>query len=285
MGELNRSLNPLQGESIMVRYVLKVGLCALTLSTVGVLGACGDDDSTDGTEDDGDDGSEVDAGDDDDGGDEPDAGDGADSGADEYTQTAGFDPLGPGMPGKDSTATMVRTPDGAEIELTVTNLTPGNVYTMWWVIYQNPEECLATPDKELKCAPSDTPLLGEPELYSAVQSALVYAGPPPDGGVEADDKGTVTLTRSYAANTDPAEGIYLPPKVDGSYWEGLVDPPKAEIHVAIRDHGPPEKDPEAYENQRTTFISDNCDPDGEGPEKGYACATVAAAPFPSATLK
>jgi hypothetical protein len=271
----------------MVRKVVKVSLCALLLSTVSVLGACGDDDSSeDGTED-GDDGTEADAGDDDGGDDgEPDAG--ADSGLDEVTQEGEFVTIGPdGMnPIKGSLATLVRTPEGVEVTMTVPELEAGNVYTMWWTFFQNPEACLTDPKGEIKCNPNDsaggpTP---DPEVYTATQGAFVYGIPAPEGGVVADEKGTVTITRSYAANTDPTEGIYVTAGEDKGYWEGLTDVMKAEIHVAFRDHGPASKDPDILNEQLTTFTSSNCDPDQDGPMKGDPCGTVAAKPFPSVTL-
>jgi hypothetical protein len=161
--------------------------------------------------------------------------------------------------------------------MTVTGRIPGNVYTMWWVIFQNPEACLTTPDAEIKCSPADTAggMMPDPEVYTATQGALVYGGPAPDGATIADEDGTVTFTRSYAVNTDPSEGIYVGPKEDLSYWEGLTDVMAAEIHVAVRDKGPPSKDKDILLQQQTLFFPENCEQAGGD----YPCATSAALPF------
>lgn len=260
----------------MIRDCLTASLCTLLSLGVVPLAACGGDDDDDGS------GAAIDAGDDD----APDAGDDGevDAGADSVTQTATFSLIGAGTELAGSSGTLIRTPEGLEADITVTELTAGNVYTMWWVIYQNPELCIqgeGNPEAPSLCgAPLDLPVMGsDPDHVTEVQGAFVYAIPAPDGGEAADETGTVTLTRTYAANTDPENGIYYPagsaPPV--GYWDGLVDPMTAEVHIAVRDHGPEGNSGVDVEEQRSVFNSANC-----GAPPLYMCATYAAAIFPAA---
>lgn len=268
----------------MSRNFLTVSLCTLMSSSLFFVGCGGDDD--DDADDQADDGAAVDAGsDDDDGGDEPDAGDDGgdvDAGSDTVTQTEEFRTLAGAVELEGSSGTLVRTAESWEIDITVTDLIPGNVYTMWWVIYQNPELCVqgeGNPDALSLCgAPADLPVNGsDPDHVTDVQSALIYALPRPDGGATADEAGTITLSRTYLANTDPEEGIYYPagsaPPV--GYWEGLTNPLTAEVHVAIRDHGPVGSNGIDLDEQRSDFLTSNCGP--KAPL--YPCVTYAAAVF------
>lgn len=268
----------------MVRYVLKVSLCALMLSSVSVLGACGDDDA--GASDDGDDdGTDPDAGSDD-GEDDGECdhleGCPPDAGADEVVQTGTWTDVTvmPGVPIDGSEATLTRTADGLEAEVTIPGYIEGNVYTFWWVIYQNPEICTGgTGEPNLCLAPDDLPSTGEVDHLVAVQAAFLYGVPAPEGGVIIDKSGTLTLSRSYPANADPAEAIYLPPRagldpLPADYFLGLTDPLKAEVHLAIRDHGPEGNNGIDVDEQRSDFTGANC---GEDPL--YPCSTTTVVAF------
>jgi hypothetical protein len=267
----------------MVRKVLKVGLCALTLSTVGLLGACGDDDANAG--DDGDDnGTGADAG----------GGDGAEcdhlegcppDGGGDVTQTSSFTLLADSSPVDGSTATAVRSADGIQADITVPGLMPGVVYTYWWVVYQNPELCTGGPDENNQClAPDDVPSTAtDIQHIIDVQSAFVYGAPAPEGGVTADDNGTITLSRTLAVNSQ--DGFYLPANMNGTlpdgYWLGLTDPLKAEVHVVVRAHGPEGDGGIDVDEQRSNFNSSNC----AMPVPGICNSSIAAAVFPSAAAQ
>ena len=248
----------------MVRYVLRVSLCALMLSSVSVLGACGDDD---GGSADGDDGDDTDDGDD--GGDEPDAGEECDhlvgcpidAGGD-VVQEATFTTLPEPNPIAGSAGTLTRNAEGFTAEVTVPGMIEGNVYTFWWVFYQNPEECLFSPTTELKCNPMDLPVgTVDPNHVIAVQSALVYGSGDTLGGMVVGADSTFTLTREYATNTDPTLGLFPgtnPPPA--GYWDGITDSLKAEVHLAVRDHGPEGNGGLTLEEQAGSFNSPNCNP-------------------------
>ena len=50
-------------------------------------------------------------------------------------------------------ATITRNANGASAHLHTTGLMPGNVYTLWWAVFDNPDECSDTPTPG--CDPSD----------------------------------------------------------------------------------------------------------------------------------
>lgn len=115
-----------------------------------------------------------------------------------------------------SSSTIIRDPGGVTVTAH-TNLPPGT-YTMWLVIWNNPENCKG----------------GLPGLLCL---------PPPAGGVDVPD--TVQLG---SGNVAPASGV-----VDfgarlvvgdtsgisgGRLRTGLTNPMGAEIHVVLRSHGP-----------------------------------------------
>lgn len=270
----------------MVRYFLKVSLCALTLSSVSILGACGDDDGGSADGDDADD----DDDDDDDG--SPDAGDGEECGhidpcpvdaSEAEVQTGQFLNLANMMaPIDGSSATLTRTADGIEAEITVPGLTEGNVYSWWWVMFQNPENCTANPTAEIKCSPPmDNVQSNDGAKVLLTQAATLYAVGDTVGGAVIGADQTLTLTRTYEKGHDPTEGLFIPAATGlaPNYWSGLTDPLKAEIHIAVRDHGPRDESL-TLEEQAGIFFSENCTQAGGSAN----CVTYAAVPFGSLTL-
>lgn len=141
-----------------------------------------------------------------------------------------------------SSTMLVRTDEFISATVHTQGMTPGYVYTLWIVIFNNPDECATDP-----CTPAD---IANPK----VQASLLNGGaqiPGPDG---AGDFGEVRLlgdvTRAHVAGP------------------GLLDPRRAEIHLAIRTHGPASSDPAVLTQQFTTF-NGGCPPN--------TCATVQAA--------
>jgi len=117
-------------------------------------------------------------------------------------------------------------------------LQPGNVYTAWFAIFNNPENCATTP-----CTAAD---LSNPD----VQASLVNFGGRlvgPDGTAEYAE------VRAVGDTTN----AFLGP--------GLLNSRRAQIHLTVRDHGPALIDPAAFAQQLTTF-NGGCPPN--------ACATV-----------
>ncbi len=111
----------------------------------------------------------------------------------------------------DATATLVRNDNGVRYQLHTTGLTPGNVYTLWLVVVNEPGACAVSP-----CAGSDV------ILNAATRSQVSYAGGHVVGGSEGTFAGHVRV--------GPIDG-WLPERA-------LDDAESAEIHLVVNDHGP-----------------------------------------------
>lgn len=114
---------------------------------------------------------------------------------------------------EDGSATLVTTGDGAFMTFRTDELESGHVYTAWWIIINNPDNCAASP-----CTASD--VLGNTE---AVEADVTQA----DGIIFGED-----------GNMEFAS--FLPVgEISNSWFEaGFTNPSGAELHVVINDHGP-----------------------------------------------
>ena len=115
-------------------------------------------------------------------------------------------------------ATLFRTRRGVVANINVEDLNYG-VYTLWWVIWNNPEACGTD-----GCTDAD---FGRPE----VDVDIGYAG----GGFvgrRGKLRRTVWLFEGQSLNGFPTElGL-----TSGS---GLMDAQDSEVHIVVRDHGEP----------------------------------------------
>lgn len=147
-------------------------------------------------------------------------------------------------------------------------LTPGHVETLWWVIFNNPEECATAP-----CGLGD---LFDP----AVEAACLAA----DGAI-AGGNGRASFQDRLAIGD--VRDSCLP--WFGGTDHGLIDPHGAEVHLMVHDHGPVQ--PGLVPEMRSTFAGgcDFDDPDyplgtfGIPPVESGQCATIQAAIFLAAT--
>ena len=111
-------------------------------------------------------------------------------------------------------ATLVTTADGASIHFSTAGLTDGNVYTLWWVILNNPEMCAET-----ICGFNDIFV-----NFVATGADLVQAG----NGKVIDAVG------------DQVFSAYLPkgPLAKGWFDEGFTNPMGADFAIILNNHGP-----------------------------------------------
>lgn len=114
----------------------------------------------------------------------------------------------------DAEATLVTTENGASIHFSTAGLVDGNVYTLWWVILNNPEMCAETP-----CGFNDIFV-----NFVATGADLVQAG----NGKVIDAAG------------DQVFSAYLPkgdlPK--GWFDTGFTNPMGADFAIILNNHGP-----------------------------------------------
>jgi len=110
-------------------------------------------------------------------------------------------------------AQLVRTDGGVSASLHTNSLNPGNVYTMWWIIVKNPDECAG-----------DTCTAGDVLFNTdALQADVTYAG-----GIVAGGSGMGTLS-SHLSVGDLSNSWF---------GNGFQDARNSEIHLVVNDHGP-----------------------------------------------
>ena len=123
-----------------------------------------------------------------------------------------------------STGTLTRTATGIASTVSTSNLSPGAAYTMWWVIFNNPEFCVGGCDEEDFSNPT-------------VNASVFFA----DGEV---------IGLNGLGNFSAQVGIgQLPSPNQVELGNGLLNPLTAEVWNVVRDHGPASSDPA----QLTTF--------------------------------
>ena len=114
-------------------------------------------------------------------------------------------------------ATLTRSLTGISASGTVAGLTPGNTYTFWLIMFNNPSACVET------CDPSH--LSGEGVGGSSVNG---------DGAI-ADANGNATFAATLAVG-DPGHHQLV-------FGPGAANPMGLEIFTVIRNHGPASADP------------------------------------------
>ncbi len=119
-----------------------------------------------------------------------------------------------GEVGDDAVATLTRDRHGVKYAIRTSGLVPGNAYTLWFVVVNDPGLCHPSP-----C--TGPQVIGDP----AVDGQVTWGRE----GLVATSPGTAKVKERFAAG----------PLLDG--WlqvQGLDDPMGAEIHLIINDHGP-----------------------------------------------
>jgi len=121
------------------------------------------------------------------------------------------------------TATLHRDENRITVNYNTSGLTPGYAYTLWWVIWNNPQNC------EIPGA-CDDPDFGTPELVGV---DVLYAT-----GLVVNDSGLGDFSASLSVD-DFSESVNVDvfelPFVGGLHSGNTFD---AEIHIVLRSHGP-----------------------------------------------
>ncbi len=115
------------------------------------------------------------------------------------------------------TSKLVRTESGVSFELKTSELVPGDVVTLWMVVFNKPEEC---------SDPCNEDDLGNPDVMTDV----LYASGRIIGG---------SGKAGYAGrrNVGDSDGSIFPAWL-GLPSPGLLDAREAEIHFVVHTHGP-----------------------------------------------
>ncbi len=126
---------------------------------------------------------------------------------------------------------LVRTKDGVFATIHATGLTEGVAYTAWFGIFQNPEFCATDP-----CTAADAT---NPDVETSILNI---------GGRVVGADGAATFGGFRAVGDATSSGG--PP---GTPNMGLSEPFKAEIHLAVRNHGAASGDPAVLQAQLSMF--------------------------------
>lgn len=134
-------------------------------------------------------------------------------------QSSGIYRLADGSPVAGGSATLVRNGSGVRMTLHTSQLNPGGAYTVWWVIFNDPDACTeGVPDLGLRCSEED---LGSPAVAASVLLATGHV-------VGKNGRGNFGAHLSTGQLTN-----------DVLFGPGLLDPLGAEIHLIVRGHGDP----------------------------------------------
>lgn len=139
-------------------------------------------------------------------------------------------------------AGLLREADGIGTRVHTTGLAHGDVVTLWWVIFNNPEACA-----DGACGEAD--LFDGPDGPTGVEPSCVYSDGSivgGNGGARFHDRLTVGESRDscidfFVEAVDELEG----------QDHGLTNPAGAEVHLVMRSHGP--FIPGMVQEQRSTF--------------------------------
>ena len=127
---------------------------------------------------------------------------------------------------------LTRTSDSVAFRLFTTHLEAGHAFTVWWVVFNHPENCAgATASTSPRCGMAD---MANP----AVDASALRA----DGDV-VGAFGIGWFSGALAVD-DATEAIV---------GTGLHNPAGADIHFVVRDHGPVSPDPDIAYQQTHTF--------------------------------
>jgi hypothetical protein len=121
-----------------------------------------------------------------------------------------------------SSTAIMRNPNGISMNFQVTDAVAGHAYTVWWVIFNAPENCATTPCSEPDIFNLDT----QTDVTFAAGTIVGANGLSVSGHRSVGD-----LSGSAMPFFNDVLGLDLP-------VVGLIDPEGAEVHLVTRSHGP-----------------------------------------------
>lgn len=110
-------------------------------------------------------------------------------------------------------AELFTTEDGATMNFRTAELENNHIYTVWWVVINDPDACSESP-----CPTSE--ILGTPDV---IEADVTWGD-----GILVSDEGRM----EFAAHLPAGE------MAESWFDSGFTNPTDAEIHIVINDHGP-----------------------------------------------
>ena len=129
-------------------------------------------------------------------------------------------PVGSPLLTVNGTSTLHRNKKGITVNFNTDGLIPGHAVTLWWVIWNNPENC-TTP---YACGEVDFGIADQ------VGVEVLYAAGHVIGG---NGMGNFSARLNLNDDSESINDLFGLPAAGG-----LVDAQKAEVHLVIRSHGP-----------------------------------------------
>jgi hypothetical protein len=134
---------------------------------------------------------------------------------------------------KGAEATLMRSNSGVAMKLSSSELPPSEAVTVWWVVFNHPENC-----SDQKCGENDVFNLGADEkpILNADGSAPLNVA-----GIDAAD---ISILRAdghvidQSGNAKYVAGLVKRDTSEAVVGPGLLHPISAEIHLVVRSHGP-----------------------------------------------
>lgn len=156
-------------------------------------------------------------------------------------------------------ARLIRNENNITAEYESNDLIDGHAYTLWWVVWNKPENCNVNPCED-------------PDFANPVDVDVLYAT---GNVVEGGGKGKFTAKLDVGNDSGSINDIFGLPPVGG-----LQDTKTAEVHLVIRSHGP--KIPGKVHEQIQTY-GGGCEtelpPFTEIPDEVGECADIEYAVF------
>jgi len=189
-------------------------------------------------------------------------------------------------------ARLSRYENGVTMAITTNDLTPGEAYTVWWVVFNAPENCsngVCNEDDIFAVSEGGIPRDADGNILWDVWEARRWST---EAGIPRDEAGNrvmnmdgiaaANISVQHASGTYTADGRLT---VSASLAEGdvpgivfgpgLLDAQTAEIHLVVRTHGPAVDD--VFADQVSTF-GGGCDP-----MDAYPCDDIQFAMFAPVT--
>ncbi len=132
-------------------------------------------------------------------------------------------PIAESVPVANATSVMLRNRHGVTFSFRTTGLEPDTAYTLWVLVFNNPEFCIGS--DTVKCAPP----AGDSAPDTPIEASLVWGA----GGIS-DGWGQLRLEGKLLEGEGGWSGFK-------AFGPGLNNSFKAEIHLALRRHGSAEE--------------------------------------------
>jgi len=119
------------------------------------------------------------------------------------------------------TSTLHRNKNGITVNFKTTDLTPGYAYTLWWVIWNKPQNCIGYP---APCGDLDFAIADQVEVEVLYATGHVVG----NSGI-----GNFSAHINENDDTGSVNALFGLP-----LFGGLNDAETAEVHMVLRSHGP-----------------------------------------------